>query len=80
MAIGAWLTQIPGSISSTLLMFLILFLFRVVLRKSWLAAAGFVLLFTALKSRVVELSGGGMAHASDPVYRARCRSAALSVW
>ena len=50
MAIGAWFTQIPASISSTLLMFLLLFLFRVVLRKSWLAAAGFVVLFTALKS------------------------------
>jgi predicted Ser/Thr protein kinase len=49
-AISAWLWHIPGSISSVLLMFLLLFLFRVLLRKSWLAAAGFVLLFTALKS------------------------------
>jgi predicted Ser/Thr protein kinase len=49
-AIGAWLEHIPGSISGTLLMFLILFLFRVILRKSWLSAIGFVLLFTALKS------------------------------
>ena len=31
-------------------LFLILFLFRVLLRKSWLAAAGFVVLFAALKS------------------------------
>jgi len=50
MAIATWLQHIPSSISSTLLLFLLLFLFRVVLRKSWLAAAAFVLLFTALKS------------------------------
>ncbi len=47
---GGWLVHDLQSIGSTLLMFLILFLFRVVLRKSWLAAAGFVLLFTAVKS------------------------------
>ncbi len=33
-----------------LLLFLLLFLCRVLLRKSWLAAAAFVLLFTALKA------------------------------
>jgi hypothetical protein len=49
-AISAWLEHIPGSISSVLLMFLLLFLFRVLLRKSWLAAIAFILLFTALKS------------------------------
>jgi hypothetical protein len=49
-AFGAWLFHLPSSIAFTLLLFLILFLLRVVLRKSWLAAAGFVLLFTALKS------------------------------
>jgi serine/threonine-protein kinase len=49
-ALGAWLLHIPGSVSGTLLLFLILFLFRVLLRNSWLAAAGFVLLFTALKT------------------------------
>jgi hypothetical protein len=49
-AIGAWLEHIPDSISGTLLVFLILFLFRVLLRKSWLGAIGFILLFTALKS------------------------------
>ena len=47
---GAWLLHDLGSVSSTLLLFLILFLFRVSLRKSWLAAVGFILLFTALKS------------------------------
>ncbi len=50
MAISAWLEHIPISISSTLLLFLILFLCRVLLRKSWPAAIAFVLLFTALKS------------------------------
>ena len=47
MAIGAWLNNVPGSISFTLVVFLLLFLFRVLLRKSWLAAAAFILLFTA---------------------------------
>jgi serine/threonine-protein kinase len=50
MALSAWLARIPSSISSTLVLFLLLFLFRVLLRRSWLSAAGFVLLFTALKS------------------------------
>jgi hypothetical protein len=49
-ALGVWLTLGLGSVSSALLLFLILFLFRVLLRKSWLAAIGFILLFTALKS------------------------------
>jgi hypothetical protein len=50
LAIGTWLLRIPGSISSTLLLFLLMFFFRVLLRKSWLAAAAFALLFTALRS------------------------------
>jgi len=50
MALGAWLRNVPGSITFTLLVFLLLFLLRVSLRKSWLAATGFVLLFTAFKS------------------------------
>ena len=50
LAIGAWFSQLPGSIGFTLLLFLLLFLFRVLLRKSWAAAAAFVLLFAALKS------------------------------
>jgi serine/threonine-protein kinase len=49
-AFGAWFAHIPVSIGSTLLMFLLLFLFRALLRKSWLAAAGFALVYTALKS------------------------------
>jgi serine/threonine protein kinase len=50
LALGAGLMHVPGSITSTLILFLILFLLRVLLRKSWLAAAGFVLLFTAMKA------------------------------
>jgi len=49
-AFGGWLAHDIQSIASTLLLFMILFLFRVLLRKSWLAAAGFILLFTAVKS------------------------------
>jgi serine/threonine-protein kinase len=49
-AIGSWLTLDLSSIVSTLLLFLLLFLFRVLLRKSSLAALGFILLFTVLKS------------------------------
>lgn len=49
-AFGEWLAQAMVSVASTLLLFLLLFLCRVLLRKSWLAAAAFVLLFTALKA------------------------------
>jgi serine/threonine-protein kinase len=49
-ALSAWLVLIPGSVASTLLLFLILFLCRALLRNSWFAAAGFVLLFTAMKA------------------------------
>jgi serine/threonine-protein kinase len=49
-ALSTWLELLPSSISFTLLLFLLLFLFRVLLRNSWLAAAGFVLLFAAAKS------------------------------
>jgi hypothetical protein len=45
--IARWLLNIPASISFTLLSFLILFLFRALLRKSWLGAIAFVLLFAA---------------------------------
>jgi hypothetical protein len=50
LAFGAWFSQVPSSIGFTLLLFLLLFLFRVLLRKWWLAAAAFVLMFTAVKS------------------------------
>jgi hypothetical protein len=50
LALGAWFSQLPGSVASTLVLFLFFFLCRVLLRKSWLAAAAFVLLWAALKS------------------------------
>jgi serine/threonine protein kinase len=50
LAIGGWFGQIPASIASTLVLFLFFFLCRVLLRKSWLAAAAFALLWAALKS------------------------------
>jgi hypothetical protein len=46
----ALLYQIPASIHSTLTFFFLIFLLRVILRKQWLAAAGFTLIFTALKT------------------------------
>jgi predicted Ser/Thr protein kinase len=49
-ALGAWFALVPGDISATLVLFLLLFLLRVMLRKSWLGAAAFVLLWAALKS------------------------------
>lgn len=49
-ALGAWFALIPGDISANLVLFLLLFLLRALLRKSWLGAVAFVLLWTALKS------------------------------
>lgn len=45
----AFLYQIPTSISATLIFFLLIFLLRVILRKQWLAAAGFTLIYSVLK-------------------------------
>ena len=56
-AFGTWLSLDLESVASTLLLFVLLFLFRVFLRKSWLAAAAFVLLFTALKSVASSVPG-----------------------
>ena len=41
----ALLYQVNNSISSTLMFFFLIFLLRVILRKQWLAAAGFTLIF-----------------------------------
>jgi serine/threonine-protein kinase len=49
-ALGAWLIQIPGAIQGTLLFFFLLFVLRVLLRKEWLAAIVFVVLWVALKT------------------------------
>src|SRR5580704_4344017 len=44
-ALGAWLKQIPNSILATLEFFFLLLLMKVMLRKDWLAAVVFVLIF-----------------------------------
>jgi predicted Ser/Thr protein kinase len=49
--LGAWLDQLVTSIQGTLLFFFVLFLFRVLLRRSWLATVAFVALFAT--SRVL---------------------------
>src|SRR5215472_6493779 len=48
--LGAWLFQLPSAIQGTLLFFILLIFLRSVLRNRWAAAAGFALLFTALKA------------------------------
>ena len=45
----AVLWQIPSSISATLMFFFLIFLLRVILRKQWLAAVGFTLIYSTLK-------------------------------
>ncbi len=42
LALGAWLTNIPGTIQGTLLFFFLLFVLRVLLRREWLAGIVFV--------------------------------------
>jgi len=49
-SIGAIIYQIPGSISGTLIFFLVIFLLRAILRTQWLAAAGFVLIYSVLQT------------------------------
>jgi hypothetical protein len=48
--LGALLTQIPGAIQGTLVFFIILIALRSLLRHPWAGAAGFVVIFTTLKS------------------------------
>jgi hypothetical protein len=45
----ALLWQIPSSIGGTLIFFFLIFLLRVILRRQWLAAAGFTLIYTVLR-------------------------------
>jgi hypothetical protein len=49
-ALGAWLNQVPVSVTSTLMFFFMLFILRVLLRNQWAAAAVFVALWTLLQS------------------------------
>jgi len=48
--LGAWLTQVPVSVTSTLIFFFLLFILRVLLRNQWAAAAVYVALWTLLQS------------------------------
>jgi serine/threonine protein kinase len=48
--LGAWLGQVVNCIQATLLFFFVLFLFRVLLRRPWLAGAAFVALFTTSRA------------------------------
>jgi serine/threonine protein kinase len=48
--LGNWVQQIPGAIQGTLLFFIILIALRSLLRHPWAGAAGFVVIFTTLKS------------------------------
>jgi hypothetical protein len=52
--LGAWMTLVPNDIQGTLLFFFVIFLLRVLLRNQWLAAAGFVLLFSCEQSLKTE--------------------------
>jgi hypothetical protein len=47
--LGAWLGQVLKSVQATLVFFFVLFLLRILLRRSWLAAAVFVALFTSFR-------------------------------
>ncbi|MBA3914543.1 MAG: hypothetical protein H0X25_12010 [Acidobacteriales bacterium] len=47
--LGSWSTNVMGSVLGTLMFFLVLVLLRVLLRNRWLAAIGFVILYTAPK-------------------------------
>jgi len=47
---GIWLLQVVQGIVATLEFFFVFFLFRVVLRNKWVAAAGFVAVWTSMNS------------------------------
>ena len=48
--LAAWLSNIPGSIQTTLVFFFVLFILKVVLRRQWLAGAVFVAIFATVDS------------------------------
>jgi hypothetical protein len=56
-ALGAWLAHVPSSVQTTLVFFFLIFMLRVMLRKQWLAVAGFTLIFTGIK----------LLNATDPI-------------
>jgi predicted Ser/Thr protein kinase len=48
--LGGWVGQVVGSVQGTLLFFFVFFLFRVLLRRPWLATTAFVALFAASRT------------------------------
>lgn len=48
--LSVWLMRIPGTVQATLGFFFLLFVLRVVLRKQWLASAGFAVVFTLMST------------------------------
>jgi serine/threonine-protein kinase len=48
--LGAWLAQVVICVQATLVFFFVLFLFRVLLRRPWLAAAAFAALFATARA------------------------------
>jgi serine/threonine-protein kinase len=49
-AMGAWTHHMPGAVRATLMFFFMLFILRVLLRNQWLAAAGFVAVWTVYQT------------------------------
>jgi hypothetical protein len=49
-ALGAWTHHMPGAVRATLMFFFMLFILRVLLRNQWLAAAGFVAVWTVYQT------------------------------
>ncbi len=48
--LGSWLLHVPGAIRETMMFFFLLFLFRAVFKKEWLASGIFVVVFTLIQA------------------------------
>src|ERR1017187_3932685 len=55
-AVAAFLTLIPNCVVQALVWFVLIFILRVVLRRDWLAAGGFVLMYVALNALTATAS------------------------
>jgi serine/threonine-protein kinase len=73
-ALGAWMVNVPGAVQGTLMFFFMLFIFRVLLRNRWLAAAMFVAIWTA-----VQTLGGDHLAINIPTHIAIYSIAALAL-
>ena len=72
--LGAWMAHVPGAVRGTLFFFFILFVFRVLLRNRWLAAAVFVAIWTTIQSL-----GGSHPAIDIPTYMAVYGIAAVAL-